>query len=316
MFMNYFRPKKTAFYNHNASRFCNPYFKPRKNIQSRRQFFYHILLISIALSAWTYFLFFSNYFSISDWEIKGLDKYEKKAVEAVLENFLDKKKFGLIHYEGIFTFNEGELNKEFSSEFAFQNIEVQKIYPHKIILNLQEKNQKMAVYNDENIYILSDDGVITDIEKGIGGWHLPAQQGMASGTDDSTVDIKKIVDDSQKRELPAYPIFCDAYSMATDLRVNSVYPLAKTIKIINDFIDRTQDRTELAVKSALITKNKIGQKIILYTTNGWTIYLNNEDDGVRQFYKLYLAMGNELKDLSKPVEYIDLRFGDRVYIKK
>ena len=311
--MQFYRSKKAAFlYGRAKNQYSNPYFKSQKNIESRRRLVYNLLLISIAFAAWSYFLFFSSFFKIIDWDIRGLKGYDKKDVESSLKNFLGKKELAFLPIENIFIFNEANFEKQISSQFAFQNIKVRKYYPNKIILNFREKTRKMAVYNTDKIYVLSDDGAITAIKEGISNWYSNTEQETATGT----LNLGEVLADSRNKALPPYPIFCDAYSTRpANLQVSAKYPLYKIIKIASDFIDNIKEKTQLDIKSACIIKNKIGPKIIISTTNNWTIYLNSEDDGVKQFYKLYLVLNNELKDLAKPVEYIDLRFGERVYIK-
>jgi hypothetical protein len=176
----------------------------------------------------------------------------------------------------------------------------------------------MAIYNGEKIYILSENGIVTAIKEGIDNWHSRPQQNTAADAKDNAndIDIEEIIADSQKKRLPPYPIFCDAYSDLAKIGVGSVYPLQKTVGMAKDFIDNLRNRTKLDIKAVVISKNKlIGPKITMHSTNNWKIYLNNQEDGTKQFYKLYLTLNNELKDENRQFQYIDLRFEDRVYIK-
>ena len=89
--MQFYRSKKAAFlYGRAKNQYSNPYFKSQKNIESRRRLVYNLLLISIAFAAWSYFLFFSSFFKIIDWDIRGLKGYDKKDVESSLKNFLGR----------------------------------------------------------------------------------------------------------------------------------------------------------------------------------------------------------------------------------
>jgi hypothetical protein len=46
---------------------------------------------------------------------------------------------------------------------------------------------------------------------------------------------------------------------------------------------------------------------------GYSIYFNTQDDFDRQLANLKLVLNEKVKD--KKINYIDLRFGNRVYIK-
>ena len=313
--MIYYRPKKRATdYNYGRTHYSNPYFKPQRTVESRRHFVYNLLIMGIALGSWCYFLIFSGYFKITDWEIYGLKEYNKGEIETSLKNLLAQKKIAILPFENIFVLNDKDLNKQMSSQFAILEVQIKKYYPNKIILNFQEKSRKVPVYSGDKIYILTNDGTIAAIKEGTSNWYTTIQQEASTSTTTS-VDLIKVITDAQNKILPAYPIFCDAYSNKQDLKVGGVYPIQKTIKLASDFIDNIKSKTKLDVKSASIINNKLGPKIIINTTNNWTVYLNSDDDGLKQFYKLYLVLNNELKDFNRPVEYIDLRFGDRVYIK-
>ncbi|MCG2693800.1 hypothetical protein L6259_00745 [Candidatus Parcubacteria bacterium] len=260
----------------------------------------------------------SQAFRITEWGIKGIENYDKTQITSSIQSFFEQKKLGIFSFSNIFTFNGRALQKNLSSNFIFDNISVEKYYPHKIIISFQEKEQKLAVYNKDKVYILSADRTVLSVEKGIDSWFIANEDSEAdfatSTTDNASINKEKISADAKEKSLPSYPIFCDAYYSKSP-GVGDKYPADKRIGIIIQFIDAMQSRMPIKAEMVLIFKNKSAVKIVIYTDNGWQIYLNDEEDGERQFYKLYLAFNNKIKDVNKPLEYIDLRFGDNVYIK-
>lgn len=296
-------------------RLKNPYFKPRKP-QRSGHFYYNIFLLGIAILGWMYFLFCSHIFWIKDINIGGLQKYKNQEIEKSLDIFFNQRRFLFFKSGNIFIFNNKKLEVFFKDKYVFKNIKTEKIYPNKLFIYFEEQEQKFALYNNDDFYILSENSIVIKKEQGIKNWVLPEDDALqTTSTIKEFVEADKILKDLEKREFPPYPIFCDAYTLEDELGVGDRYPKYNYFDIIIGFIDGLHSKTEIRAKMAIVYKNKINPKIIIYTDNNWTIYLNNKTDGFKQFYKFYLIFNNEIKDTNKPLNYIDLRFGDRIYIK-
>ena len=315
MFYRNHRPSRA--YHTARGNYSNPYFKNRPATAKPAGFYYGLILLGLAIFAWIYFLFASSVFQIKDWEINGLKKYKNQEISDALNDFFKESKFVFFKSSNIFLFDKNNFEKHLSDKFIFQDIDIKKYYPHKIIITLKEKEEKMAIYNNDKIFIVAADGVIVREKEGIAGWYEgpAANDTEATSTATGSIDIEKVITDAAAKELPAYPIFCDAYYGNKNLGIGTVYPAAKVLAIVNKFIENVESRMEVKIKLVALYKNQINPKIVIYTNNDWKIYLNNADDGLKQFYKFFAAFNDKIKDLKQPLEYIDLRFGDRVYIK-
>lgn len=307
--MLYTSRRKTSAYRINrVHRYPNPHFRPTGNPQKSTGSYYSFLILSAVLAAWIYFLYASGIFRITDWEINGLKQYNKQEISDALQIFFGKQKFLIFRYSNIFIFNKNGFKKEFSSRFTFQNINIRKYYPHKIIIDFEEKKEKLAIYNKNKIYLVAEDGTIIREKGGVGNIII------ATSTP-ASFDINNILADAKTKELPDYPIFYDAYNELAETAAGTIYPATKILQITSVFIENMRIRSNIGVKLAGFQKNNGSPKIIIYTDNNWKIYLNNIDDGLKQFYKFYAILNDKIKDSGKALEYIDLRFGDRVYIK-
>ncbi len=317
--MRYGHRPSRVFHAAHGNYYQNPYFKKRPAAKKPAGFYYSLLLLGLTLVAWTYFLFASSVFQIIDWEITGIKKYKNQEISDSLKDFFKKPRFVFFKSSNIFLFDKRGFEKHLSDKFIFKSIAIKKYYPHKIIISLEEKQEKMAIYNNDKIFIVADDGTIIREKEGIAGLYdgLGTDNAGATGTNSGFIDIEKVIIDAKTKELPAYPIFCDAYFETKNLKIGDAYPAVKTLNIINAFIENTKSRTEVKIKLVGLYKNQVNPKIVIFTNNNWKIYLNNADDGVRQFYKFFVTYNDKIKDINKnkPLEYIDLRFGDRVYIK-
>jgi len=292
----------------------NPYFRARKQKKTSR-FYYSLLVLGIVIFSWIYLLFASSVFKITDIEISGLEKYKKTNVEKSIKVFFQNKKYLFFNLSNVLIFNKEDLEQHLSSEFLFKSIRVKKYYPHKIMLTVQEKQEKLAVYNGSQIFILADDLTVLSKKEGIEDCIMEDSTSSTLSGSATSIMMNRVLSDASTKPLPSYPIFCDAYYNNKTSGVGSTYLNKKIITILTSFIDSLHERTDIKAKLVTLQKNKTNPKLTIYTTNGWKIYLNITDDGQKQFYKLFLVFNNQIKDINKQLEYIDLRFGDRVYIK-
>lgn len=302
------------------NRYTNPYFRRDTKPKKSARFYYSLILLGLALAAWVYFLFASSIFQITGWELNGLKKYSNQEISASLEKFLNKPKFAIFKFSNIFIFSEKELRKHIESDFIFKSIEIKKYYPNKIIVSAAEKEEKLAVYSRDKIFVLADDGTVIKEKRGTTGWYVAVNatstpQGSAGQASETKIDVAKILTDAETKELPSYPIFCDAYFDTQNIKVGDKYPAQKILEIAFQFIENAAEQIGLKTSSVALYKNNTNPKIIIFAENNWEIYLSADDDGLQQFYKFLTVFNSKIKDLGKSLEYIDLRFGDRVYIK-
>ena len=278
-------------------KYKNPYYRAKKQ-QKTSRFYYSLMTLGIIIFSWVYFLFFSSFFKIADIEIYGLNKYKKSDINTSINNFFKLKKNTFFKFSNIFIFNTGDLQKYFSSQLLFKTITIKKHYPHKIILTVEEKQEKLAICSGNKIFVLADDITIVSIQQGIEDWVLKEKIITTSTSvgDPTPIKINKILSDIKTKSLPNYPIFCDAYHKTKSLKIGDTYPNKDTLKILTTFVDNLNDQAGIKTKIVTLHKNKTSPKITVHTTNNWKIYLNNKEDGLKQFYKLFLVFNNKIKE--------------------
>ena len=59
----------------------------------------------------------------------------------------------------------------------------------------------------------------------------------------------------------------------------------------------------------------LAKKIIVNTKNGFKVFFNEEKDFLEQVDNLTLILNREIKLNINNIEYIDLRFGNKIYYK-
>ena len=60
---------------------------------------------------------------------------------------------------------------------------------------------------------------------------------------------------------------------------------------------------------------KDGDIYEIYLKEGWYVILNNENEPESSFNNLELVLGETVKEKRSKLEYVDLRFGNKVFFK-
>lgn len=123
----------------------------------------YLLFIAFLILGVVWFLFFSNFFSVSKYTINDLQVLERSAVVGEIEKFLKEKDIFIKDKKNIFLVNEQKLAEHIMNTFFVKSVVVDKVYPNILRLKITERQRSVLLITKNEIYVVDDYGVITDV---------------------------------------------------------------------------------------------------------------------------------------------------------
>ncbi len=266
-------------------KYRNPFFAEKRKRKQARQYIWQTLKISLLfllLAATGWWLFYSPYFNITTIKINGNIKAISQNIKNLTAQRLSQKKFLFLPAENIFLFDASSLKKELAGLYFFSRLTVQKKYPHTLVIAYQQKKPALVWLEGGQYYFLDEQGHIL--------------------TKPRLNQEEKII-----------------------LIENTAEP-----KIKNQSLQLTKEQISFLVKlsaalvnykpmpSFSIDRLRVGPSpytVILVLKQGPLIYFNIRLSAQMQLKKLSLAIKEKIKDDFLKKQYIDLRYGDMIYLK-
>lgn len=270
--------------------YANPFFAKKKKkifdldlIRFNFSFKFKILFIGIFLliisSVW--FLFYSNFFVIKNFEISGTGRIGADTVKKIAERQKNNVLWIIFPQKNIFFFNENKLRASLEGEYSFESLNVIKDLPDTLKINYQEKAYALIWIEDEKYFYADKEGfIVTEtapLEITEKNYPLVYNQ--------SQVKIKDDKVDVGSEYLDAILIIFELFREQEDMEIEKF------------IIDSEVDTVKVKIKEA-------GE-----------IYFDINENLSTEYSKLIVLKNERLKqDFNKKI-YIDLRNGDNIYYR-
>ena len=224
-------------------------------------------------------IFHARYFSIKEISLENNKDISLAEIEESLNSFLDSKRFFIFKNNNYFLINKSNLEDILATEYNLESIKIKKIFPAKLNIIIQEKISYFIWQKDNSLYLLTSQGSLNSKISDL----------------DEEYDSYPILVDLRSQNVNKEQIF---NNLELDY-INKIYLLWQ--KIIE---------AELKIKKIYIEDNEYFK---IETNFGYNVILDKEKDIKEQlnnFNKILLEniIGTE-------IDYIDLRFGNKVYFK-
>ena len=238
-----------------------------------------VLIIFICLFWLT---LFSSVFKIKKIEINGLIRIAPTEIEDLVWQQSKTRKFLIFPQANLLAFSKKELKKSLSDKYSFTEIIIHRHLPRTIILDIQEKSYAYIFCEAEKYYYADIDGhIINEI---------------------NPLEIKE----------KKYPLIENNGSgQILNNKIN--LDVNQLDFILNIFSTLKDNSHNLVIEKFIIDKELNTVKIKLI--DGPKIFFNTEEGIDKQINKLLVIKNEKLKDDFNGKEYIDLRYGDRVYYR-
>jgi cell division protein FtsQ len=225
-----------------------------------------------------YFLFFSPLFRIKNVEINGLEKIKRENIEQIINGQLEQNKWLIFSRRNFWIFDGKELSNAIFSRYYFEEFKIDKRIPNRVIINLKEK-QAIINWLTNNLCLHLDPSALA-IE--------------FCETNNGFITIK----DTRNQSLKVGEYAVDSAEL------KRIVKLYDAIKII------------LADRLKLSQIEKDGDLLNFTAIDGVVIKLNLQLPDEVQISRFNVLMNqNDVKNNLSKLEYIDLRFGEKIYYK-
>lgn len=269
------------------------------------------------LLLWTGLMFYLPYFKITKITYYGLQVIQREEIDS----FLKDKFFrggGILPAGNYFLTSAGKISKALSERYSLQSIEVKKVFPDELLIDVEEKPAALIYDNGREYFLLDNTGtavkflgaVAAEENKieiaGAASLVLPGTS-STSFTPTSSLVLHTPDYRGAKEKYGNFPVLFDERSLDIKEKQNNIID-PKIIAGINIWQERCEKEgigpiKYYSLKDPLAGIKAHGQKNLL-------IYFQPEKDIPIQIENLKII----LRDYN-PTDHIDLRFGERLYWK-
>lgn len=296
------RRRRYLVYRTEVERFKNPF--SRRSQQKSRAWKAYAILLGLLILGLIYFLFYSSVFRITSVEVNGAKTIKSEDITSIAEAQLKENRFLIFPEDNYFTFDKVLLAKRIRQQFVLEKLDISKSFPHGINIELEEKTSVATWVTNNKYYFLDAKGIAVKespynffdaggksvVKKG------EAEISLASNPRDISEGLPLVYDENN-REVKLGETVVDESIIVLTLNLSGYLP-KEGIEVQSFTVSEEKNRT-LKVK----------------TEEGWQIYFNYIADLNTQLNNLKTVLAEKIGSARKNLQYIDLRFGNRVYFK-
>ncbi|MBI5621965.1 FtsQ-type POTRA domain-containing protein [Candidatus Falkowbacteria bacterium] len=285
----------------------NDLFKRRQYFWQRRSFKIYVILAGVAALFIFYLLFWSGIFKIEHVTVSGAENVNAAQIEQIARDQMTKRRFGLFSQSNLWFFSSKIAVDAINQALVLDRVKVKKRPLKTLKIELQEKSSQITLVSGNHYYYLDPNGLaIQEI--------LVANVQLIEGA--APDEAGNEVSGESGQDLIDLGALNASLPLVYDL---SNTPVTVGQKILEPerivFINQLQTRLpamELPIKQFSLPEQE-GTEVRVLTQRGFEVYFNSADDLNRQLANLNLIVKEKLQN--KNIHYIDLRFGEKVYIK-
>ncbi len=267
---------------YHSKNLSNPFFhhsspKHQYHLQSKWRW----LLIFIISSFLIWFFLIASFWKIQKIQLIGLQRLQKREVLNIVQQQSLQKRWLFFKQNNIFLFNSGQVSQKIISDYDVSSIRIEKHFPHALTIKLTErpisfifKEGSQLFYASADAHLIRRPAVNAQGEK---KYFLLENKRSDSLINDNKINIKT-----------NYLKFI--------LHLHQVLSTHPSLPVTKFIIDSEFDTVEVKF------------------TNGPLVYFNTTDKVNSQVNILSLVKKQKIKDNFKRTEYIDLRYGNKVFI--
>lgn len=236
--------------------------------------------------------FYSRMFTIEFVDVDTVGGIDQNAARALVFQQMERMRFGIFPQRNLLLFSKQELEKELSKRFVIRSLSITKRLPKKLVISLTgEPFRLLHLFNGKILDRAPDGSVTADVTE-----HR-ADEGVS-------MRIARLISSGQQRtatEIPDVPIVRGGEQLNGEaiMFIRSVFSSSHA---------RGYQPMYFEVDSNALT-------VTMHTREGWRILLTSFSDPVTQLSLVATILEKHFKNSRSALQYIDVRFDNRVYYK-
>lgn len=256
--------------------FTNPYFNNAQKKESAG--FNTILYLKIILAVFLiYVVAYSDLFKIKTVSVNGAQLINQSELEQIINQELNSWRWLILPQKNLLFMSRTKIIEAISQKYGLDNIEIKRGW-QKITINIKEKINYLIVSGQDKLFFADKQGMI----------------------------IREIPPDETDKYLNQFP----RLNLTKEIKINEEAVSAPLV----DFIMNLDAKIK-ALGLAVENYESGGQtEITLVTKAGWRAHFDINNDLSTSIENMQMVLNNKIKEQNK-IEYIDLRFGDKIYYK-
>lgn len=281
------------------------------------------IVLTLLFISWIILILFLPYFRIQKINYEGLKTIKQTDLDAWFNNKLFSGK--IIPWNNYFLVSTSNLTNEIISQFGLEAVEINKTFPHELKIIIKEKISSVIYDNGQNYYLLDNNGysikylgvvgddefkiIPTNITTTSSSTVISATKSVVSSSTPNTTTTDKIHLPNISRlvkDFGDYPIIFDKRKINISENISVIEQ--KIIQTALDWQRETEKQGIGKVKYFILDNPSAG--LTVHTYKPWIVYINVYKPAAPQIENLKLIL-----QANHPAEYIDVRYGERVYWK-
>lgn len=289
--------------------------------KASRKILYLKILIIFGCILITFFIFLLNpFFIIKGIEIDGLQRIKQTELLDTVDGILNYKKFGFIKQNSYLLLNVDEVKDILKQRYPIDKIIVKKSFPNKLSIVIQEKISTIIYDNGLEYSYVDLDGKVVEIMRKTNDYEWKdITQKVATTTESgesttTTVVIGRTHEPditTVKKDLGNYPVIYDKNNVR-QVAINENVLDKDEVTVLIDWFKYLDNNEKAPLKYFIFEDNK--QDLTIKTYKGFYLKTRFDREVSPQTMKIE-SLYKEKIDNNQYLEYIDLRYSDRVYWK-
>jgi cell division septal protein FtsQ len=260
----------------------NPFFRKKekkKNVGLKK---YFLILIVAALIALIWFFLASSFWRLKNIEVEGLTRFDASELRNIISAREEGHRWLLFKESNFFLFQEDEAKTEILAKYNFADLQITKKIPSTIKLKISERPYSFIFQEGSAYFYAASDGYV----------------------------IKEIPINPE--DFGKYFVLENKSDSVTINEQNKITLKDDYLKFVQNLNQILSTHQDLPVEKFIIDQEL--NSIIVKFKNGPSAYFSVKDDAAEQVEYLALVKKEKIGDNFSKTNYIDLRYGARIFI--